>query len=69
MNIEVIGSIVRSILTTAGAGLVTAGYLDAGQLNTIAGGVIVAGTLAWSIWQKMVAKKKLAEAAKTGVVK
>lgn len=68
MTQEVIGSIVRTVLTTVGASLVTQGYIDAEQLNTIAGGVVVAITLAWSIWQKIQAKKRIIKAAETGTV-
>lgn len=56
MTPEIIGSIIRAILTSLGAGLVTNGYVTADQLsanvNTVSGAVIVIATLGWSIWQK-----------------
>lgn len=57
MTPEIIGSIVRAVLTAVGGSLVTQGYLSADQLNTIAGGAVVAVTLVWSIVQKVKAKK------------
>ncbi len=67
MDSAVIGGIARTLITSAGAGLVAKGVLEAEQLNQIAGGIVVALTLAWSIYQKYATKKQITIAAQTGV--
>jgi hypothetical protein len=56
MNSEAILGIIRHVLTTAGGALVANGTLDANQLNTGAGALVVLIGVVWSV----VAKKKAA---------
>lgn len=56
MDLAVIGSIVRSLLTSFGGALVAKGFIDSAQLDSAVGAVVVLFTLAWSIWQKRKAK-------------
>ena len=56
MNSEAILGIIRHVLTTAGGALVANGTLDANQLNTGAGALVVLIGVIWSV----VAKKKAA---------
>ena len=51
--------IVRHLLTTAGGALVAKGVLDAGLMSTGVGSVVTIATIAWSIYQKYQANKKL----------
>lgn len=57
MDSSVIGGIVRTVLATVGGTFVAKGYVDADTLNQIIGAVIVLGTGAWSVFQKVRAKK------------
>jgi hypothetical protein len=52
MNSEAILGIIRHVLTTAGGALVANGTLDANQLNTGAGALVVLIGVAWSIFAK-----------------
>lgn len=58
MTLEIIGSVVRSLITTLGASLLTQGVITADQLNTLGGAATVLIALAWSIWQKKKAAGK-----------
>jgi hypothetical protein len=48
----VIGSVVRHLLTTAGGYLVSRGFIDASQVEPLAGSMLIVGGIVWSIWQK-----------------
>jgi hypothetical protein len=52
MNSEVLGGIVRHILTALGGILVTKGYVEAGQVELIVGAVATLAGVAWSIFAK-----------------
>jgi hypothetical protein len=58
-------SIVRHFLTTAAGGLIANGYLNSSQSQAIIGGICALIGVAWSLFQKYEAQKKLA-AAKNG---
>lgn len=51
-----LGLIARHVLTTIGGGLVASGAIDAGQLETGIGAIMVLSGIAWSVWQKRGAK-------------
>jgi len=53
----VIGSIARHLLTTAGGYLVSRGFIDASQVEPLAGSLLIVGAVVWSIWQKRSAVK------------
>lgn len=59
MTPEIIGSIIRSLLTSFGGVLVTSGYINSDQLNSLSGAAVILVTLAWSIWQKTRAEAKI----------
>lgn len=52
MNTDQIQSLVRAAVISIGAGLVDRGFISHAQLNEIAGIVIAAGAIAWSVIQK-----------------
>jgi len=52
MNWEMVGGLVRHILTFGGGYLVTSGLLDAAQLETTIGAIIAVGGVVWSIFHK-----------------
>lgn len=59
-TVDAILGVVRHALTTAGGGLVTAGYLSSDNLTQIVGGVIALLGVGWSIYQKKHAKPAVA---------
>lgn len=52
MNWEMVGGLIRHVLTFGGGFLVTNGVLEAAQLETVIGAVIALGGVAWSLWHK-----------------
>lgn len=64
MNWEILQSVVRSLLLSAGGSLVSAGLITADELNSGVGAICVVIGIVWSIINKVQAGKKLA-AAKT----
>lgn len=52
MNTDQIQSIIRTLLTSGGAYLVTKGIINNGQLQEIIGAILALGSVAWSLWQK-----------------
>ena len=54
MNSEAVLGIIRHVITTAGGALVANGTIDANQLNTGAGALVVLVGIIWSV----VAKRK-----------
>ena len=52
MTGEMIGGVVRHLLTTFGGAAVAAGYLDADQLTAIAGGAAALIGVVWSMFAK-----------------
>jgi len=52
MNWEVVGGLVRHVLTFGGGFLVTNGTLTDGDLQAVIGGVIAIGGVLWSIFHK-----------------
>lgn len=69
MDQDTIMALVRHALTVGGGALVTGGYINDGQLQTVIGGVIVVAGVVWSLIQKRQQKAAVAAAASTGVVK
>lgn len=60
-----ITAILRSALMAGGASLVTNGTLSESQLQQIVGGAIAVAAVAWSLWQKHMARRRLEIAAFT----
>lgn len=58
MILQIIGSIVRTILAAYGGKLVESGLISSDQLTQAIGAIIFFLTLAWSMWQKYRATKK-----------
>ena len=52
MNTEAWLGLIRHILTTGGGVLASKGVIEAGQVETIVGAVIVLIGVAWSVWAK-----------------
>ncbi len=52
MNAEVMGGIVRHLLTAIGGYFFATGALDAGTLETAVGAAVALVGVAWSIWAK-----------------
>jgi hypothetical protein len=67
MTPELIGSIVRWLVTSYGVYLTNKGLTDQSGLEAIGGGLTALLALLWSLWQKKAAAVKLTD-AKTGVV-
>jgi hypothetical protein len=59
--------ILRHLLTAGGAILVTNGFINDGQLQTIIGAVITVAPIVWSVIQKHQQKAAVINAAETGV--
>lgn len=55
MNWEMIGGLVRHLLTFGGGFLVTNGTISDGDLQAVVGGVIAIGGVLWSIFTKRAA--------------
>ncbi len=53
MNFEFITAIVRHVLSAVGAYLVTAGYLQNGQVEQFIGAGIFLVSFAWSLYNKL----------------
>ena len=49
---EQVASVIRSVLKSAGGGLVGAGVVTSGELEVLAGAVAIVLGLAWSWWVK-----------------
>lgn len=54
---ELVGGIVRHVLTIAGGALVTNGALDPSQAETLIGAAMAIFGVAWSVWAKRRAAK------------
>lgn len=54
---ELIGGVVRHVLTLGGGALVANGALDATQAETLVGAAMAIFGVAWSIWAKRRAAK------------
>ena len=52
MNWDVIGGLVRHLLTFGGGFLVTNGTMSDGDLQAVVGGVIAIGGVLWSVFTK-----------------
>lgn len=52
MNAEIIGGIVRHVLTAIGGYFVATGALDAGTMETAIGAVVTLVGVGWSVWIK-----------------
>ena len=52
MNAEVVGGIVRHILTGVGGYFVATGMIDPGTVDVAVGAVVVLVGVAWSVWVK-----------------
>ena len=52
MNWDIIGGLVRHLLTFGGGFLVTNGTMTDGDLQAVVGGVIAIGGVLWSIFTK-----------------
>ena len=55
MNWDIIGGLVRHLLTFGGGFLVTNGTITDGDLQAVVGGVIAIGGVLWSIFTKRTA--------------
>lgn len=55
MNWEMIGGLIRHLLTFGGGFLVTSGTISDGDLQAVVGGVIAIGGVLWSIFTKRAA--------------
>ena len=55
MNWDIIGGLVRHLLTFGGGFLVTNGTITDGDLQAVVGGVIAIGGVLWSIYTKRTA--------------
>lgn len=64
MTPEIIGGLVRAILSALGGILVTKGWLDNGTLETIIGGTVTVIVAIWSILAKKKAANKLLDVNK-----
>lgn len=51
MNIDHVLSVLRTVLKTAGAVLVTKGVTDESGLEAVVGGLIAGIGIAWSFWK------------------
>lgn len=61
---ELIGGLIRHILTIGGGALVTNGALDATQAETLVGAAMAIFGVAWSVWAKRKAAPAAAETPK-----
>lgn len=52
MNAEVLGGIVRHVLTGIGGYFVASGTIDAGTMEIAVGAIVALVGVAWSIWTK-----------------
>lgn len=52
MNAEVIGGIVRHVLTGVGGFFVASGLIDAGTMEITVGATVTLVGVAWSVWTK-----------------
>ncbi|GIK95810.1 MAG: hypothetical protein BroJett029_00190 [Alphaproteobacteria bacterium] len=52
MNAEVVGGIVRHILTGVGGYFVATGMIDPGTVDVAVGAVVALVGVAWSVWAK-----------------
>ena len=52
MNAEVLGGIVRHILTGIGGYFVATGMIDAGTMDIAVGAIVALVGVAWSVWTK-----------------
>lgn len=52
MNWEMVGGLVRHVLTFGGGFLVTNGTLTDGDLQAVIGGLLAIGGVLWSLWHK-----------------
>jgi hypothetical protein len=57
-------SMMRQFLTSAGAALITSGYLTAGQWEQVVGGALVLVSVGWSYFKKPPAPKPVPVAVK-----
>lgn len=53
----ILNAIIRHVLTAAGGALVVDGTLSAADLQSVIGAVVTIATVAWSIWEKVQAKR------------
>ena len=58
MSFEIIGGLVRHVLTVAGGALVTTGYIATSEVEGIVGALMVLIGTVWSVWKKYITKKK-----------
>lgn len=54
---DIIGGVVRHVVTSAGGGLVAHGLINSDQLTQVAGALALIAGIAWSAYQKYQAKK------------
>ncbi len=52
MNAEVVGGIVRHVLTGVGGYFVATGMIDPGTVDVAVGAVVALVGVAWSVWAK-----------------
>ncbi|MGH6913024.1 MAG: hypothetical protein ACREH3_04895 [Geminicoccales bacterium] len=52
MNAQIVGGIVRHLLTAVGGYFVATGALDAGTMETVIGAVVTLAGIGWSVWTK-----------------
>ena len=52
MNWDMVGGVLRHILTTGGALLASKGIIEASQVEPVAGALIVLAGFLWSLWAK-----------------
>ena len=52
MSSEIVGGIVRHLLTAVGGYFVATGTLDAGTAEMAVGALVTLAGIAWSIWSK-----------------
>lgn len=53
MTPEIVGGIVRHLLTALGGYVVATGALDAATTETAIGALVTLAGIAWSVWTKM----------------
>ena len=63
MDTDTVLGIARHIMTTAGGGLIAAGYVTSDQWTAIVGGLLALGVTGWSMYQKRGQKTAIAIAA------
>lgn len=55
---DIVAGLARHLLTSFGGAVVTAGYIDGSDFNTVVGAVATLFGVGWSIYQKYAAAKK-----------